>query len=471
MKSQLNIAILAALSFPAFACPSLVVAQSVPATPGAPAMQITPPPPTGQPHLVSAPTPGSSAVAVPLITESVVLSSPVPTVSPTWGYRTAVMGDRIFATGPERAVAAGECGQICMWERSAGVWKANPNLTQLERVTNAAFVLQRLQSGGGQIFTAVDRRDVGTTIRVLEPRDGRVVEVSSLMLPPDADLPTFGSAFSVDASTLAVSSTDLRFNLGDATEKRNRDPKVFIFSRHDSVWSLDGFVKAPATAVGATTDAMWFGNALSVSGDVLAIGSPSTLPVRGTEVMPVSGTSRVMIYRRMTGQWMPEVEISGSSVTPANCFGMEVAVEGDLLAVRGVDSNRAEQPGRVWLFTRKEGKWSFKQELLPAAGITPGRGYGFALRISKGHILIGDATARGADEVDDVSPGMVLVFEERSGTWQNTQRLMPKAPCAPRNFGNDVAADWPLVTVGRPKNERLNLEPGGVYVFDFSTQP
>jgi hypothetical protein len=63
---------------------------------------------------------------------------------------------------------------------------------------------------------------------------------------------------------------------------------------------------------------------------------------------------------------------------------------------------------------------------------------------------------------------MALVFEERNGQWINTKRLMPAAPCVQRSFGNDVAADWPIVVVGRSKNTNLGLEPGGAYVFDLA---
>jgi hypothetical protein len=90
------------------------------------------------------------------------------------------------------------------------------------------------------------------------------------------------------------------------------------------------------------------------------------------------------------------------------------------------------------------------------------------MAISKGHIVLGDSSARGVDETGDATPGMALVFEERNGQWVNTKRLMPAAPCAQRSFGNDVAADWPIVVVGRTKNTNLGLEPGGAYVFDLA---
>jgi hypothetical protein len=81
---------------------------------------------------------------------------------------------------------------------------------------------------------------------------------------------------------------------------------------------------------------------------------------------------------------------------------------------------------------------------------------------------VSSATARAADETGESVTGTVFVFEEKDGKFVNTRRLMPKALCGPRSFGNDVSIDWPLVAVGRPKNERLGLEPGGAYVFDLS---
>ena len=217
-----------------------------------PVRPVPPPPPSNS--LVSAPAPGSTAVALPPQTETWVLNSPVPTVSPTWGYRATVMGERIFVGGPERAVSPGACGQLCMWERVNGEWKADPNLFQVERVGTGAFVLQRLERGGNFIFSAVDRRGPGTSVRVLEPQGGRVVESGSLILPAEADLPSFASSFASDGNAVAIGSADLRFNLKEESLKRNRDPKVFLYSREGSVWKLDGFVKTPAQANGAPAD-------------------------------------------------------------------------------------------------------------------------------------------------------------------------------------------------------------------------
>jgi hypothetical protein len=473
MKNAMSPATVAALAS-SLAASSALAMQGAPASIAAPAQ--APAAPAGQPapapqkdppyYAVSAPTASSPDVALPPRTETACLSSPVPTVSPTWGYRTAVMGTRIFAAGPERAVAPGAIGQLCMWLRDGETWKANPNLMQLERATTGAYGLQRLVRGGDLIFTAMDRRDEGTTIRVLQPTGTTVAEVGSVMLPPGADLPTFGSSYASDGSTLVVGSADVRFNRGDAP--REKDPKVFLFSRKGDVWGVDGFVKSPRPQPGAPADSMWFGVSVAIDGDVLAVGCPHSIPPRPTEKLPDSGYPHVVVFRRSAGQWMPEVDIEGPLFTNDYCFGIDVAVEGDLLAVRSINTENVAAPARVFLFKRAAGKWALKQELVPAKGISRTRAYGLSIAISKGHVLIGDASSRGADETGEIPAGAVLVFEEKGDRFENTLRLMPKQPSAPRSFGLDVSADWPIVAVGRPKNERLGIDPGGAYVFDLS---
>ena len=430
-----------------------------------PVRQDTPSPMT---ELVSAPAGVSAAVALQPTTESAVLSSPVPTVAIVWGFRATIVGGQVVVSGGERATAPGAGGQIAVFRRVDGRWSCDPRLAQLDRLPVGSFFLNRLVRAGSRILTAVDRLDVGTTVRVLEPRDGSIAEVASLRLPAEHDLPTFATSYAGTEDAAFVGSADLRFDLGEASERRSRDPRVFVYSRSGNIWALQGFVRCPAPGPGAAADAMWFGVALAADPDVLAVGQPAALPPRPSETLPTSGKASVHVFRRSANQWLPEARLEGSAVTASPCFGNELAVSGDLLAVRSQDLSSPEGVGSVWLYARRDGKWSFVQELVPAAGISKGRAYGLSLAISGGRVLVGDCTSRGADEIVPVGPGAVLVFEERGGSWTNTLRLMPKEPCGARSFGTDLSAEWPLVAVGRPRKERLGLEPGGAYVFDLT---
>lgn len=452
-----------------FAAAALLAAA--PAAAQQPIPPVAPAPPQRAPlpsALCSAPERADPTVALPFETEAAVLASPVPTISPTWGYRVALLGGALLSSGAERAVAPGPLGQACLWTRGPGGWAADPNLFQLERVPTGAFAFSEIQRAGPFALTAVNTGGKGTSVRVLGASGGRIAEVASLILPADSDLPSFGASFAGDGDTVAVGSADTRFNLKEQSQARERNPRVFLWSRVGTAWRLDGFVRTPPTASGAAIDAMWFGVSVAVSGDTLAVGSPATLMPRPSEVLPRSGVPMVHVFRRAGDRWLPEASLAGTAVTPALCFGLDVVLEGDLLAVRSVDPERSDTPASVWLFRRTNGSWGSPQELLPGKGITRGRGYGLGLAIGGGRVLVGDGTARGADEGAGAVPGMVLVFEERDGRFENTRRLMPRAASASRSFGNDISVEWPLVAVGRPKNETLGLEPGGAYLFDLS---
>ncbi|MBL9142003.1 MAG: hypothetical protein JNK53_09075, partial [Phycisphaerae bacterium] len=109
--------------------------------------------------------------------------------------------------------------------------------------------------------------------------------------------------------------------------------------------------------------------------------------------------------------------------------------------------------------------WRLVNELVPATGLGRSRMYGNRLVISKGRVLVSETTSLALDNGPERSPGMVLVFEERDGRWLNTMRLQPKERGMPNQFGQDIAAMWPWVAVGRVKNEREGIVPGGAYLY------
>jgi hypothetical protein len=105
--------------------------------------------------------------------------------------------------------------------------------------------------------------------------------------------------------------------------------------------------------------------------------------------------------------------------------------------------------------------------LQPGVGVERGRGFGFALQVSGGRVIVGDSSAQ---EGEDKS-GRVFVFERRGTAWVEVTRLKPKVFCGPASFGSAVSAKWPWIVVGRVRSERLGIEPGGAYLFDMTKAP
>lgn len=468
--------------------------------PGAPAAPQAPAPPIGKPpepadlapkpppdyKLVSAPAPvkqeplappslrGSNLTPagvvpagmpyLPPLTETTLLNSPVPTVSPTWGLRVAFVDGQLLACGPERALQGGNHGQLVNWRMTDGAWKANPRSAEVLDLARLDLIFQKCTSGPGTFMTLLERRAGGSVVSVFRPEGAGWSQWATLNQPQGIERPGFGGAISTDGSFAAVSTCDLRVT--DSKPTPSKDPEVFLYSRTPTMWKLDGYVKVPQANPAQPREAMWFGTSVAIDLGTLAIAAPQTIPPRPNEVTPISGDAAVFIYRKAGESWLPEAELKGLDTTTWPCFGMNLALEGDLLAVRAVDPSSATLPAKVWLFQRTGSKWSRLQELVPIDSCLAGRAFGTAMRINKGRIVITDPTAKGLDEAMGPTPGMAFVFERGAdGRFRNTKRLMPKAGCAPSQFGQDVAVDWPMVAIGRVKNETLQLEPGGVYLW------
>jgi hypothetical protein len=438
--------------------------QGAPAAPASPASPAAPPAAPVAPAGQAQPgTPGGAvAPALPKIFETQVVAPPAPTISAVFGQTVGFAGEQLVVTGAVRSPMEGRFGQLANYFLKDGIWTANIGMADVTGVQPRDFTLQRLATAEGVIATCIERiTSAPSTVAVLEPSGSDWVQTAVLAPPHATPRPGFGSAMATDGSTVAVASVDLRFTQKTGLPIEN--PEIFCFTKKDGTWQLDSKVMVPP-ASNKPRVSYWFGTAMDMDKDVMAVGSPAMIVPRKHEATPSSGESFVFVFRRGADGWQLEASINGASVTPFAGFGSKVAIEGDLLAVRASDMPADSSPARVFMFRREGTAWKPAGELVPAAGIAAGRTFGNSLTISKGRVLVSETHTMTADNGPDRSPGMVLVFEYRDGSWANTMRLQPKEPCNPNSFGQGVAANWPWVAVNRIKNEREGI-PGGAYLY------
>jgi hypothetical protein len=432
------------------AVPSSAPAPARPA--GDPGVAVPPPPPP----------PPTEMPVLPKIFETQLVEPPSPTISMLFGQRVGAANGQFLVSGPVRATFDGRFGQLANYTLADGIWTANRQMADVDGAKGRDFVMQRLAAAGQVAAVSIERQGpMLSSVAVLEPEGVNWVQRALLTSPPTLPRPGFGSAIATDGQTIAVAAVDLRFT--DKPGMPIDNPEVHLFSRKGGAWEREGTVMLPP-ASNKTRVAYWFGASLAMDTGVLAVGCPGSIPPRAHEMTPSTGECFVFVFRKGADGWRLEAEIDGSKVTPIQGFGSQVAIEGDLLAVRALQLADDREPSRVFLYRRIEGSWRPAGELVPAQGLGRTRSFGTKIAISKGRVLVSELSALAADNGPNPSLGMVLVFEEREGTWVNTMRLQPKAPCMPGQFGQDIAAMWPWVAVGRVKNERENI-PGGAYLY------
>ena len=408
------------------------------------------------------PTPRLDMPAGSAMTETQVVQCPLPAVSPAFGNVIDFAGDRLLLTGACIVRAPGADGQVATFEAHPdGTWRTQADMPQVTGLRPEDFVLQRIACNADTLVTPITRKSGSSELVWFHRTDEKQVwkQSGSIKAPPGATRVNFGGAIAMQGDTLAVGEVSVRPNLKDADYLTC--PKVYLFQRTAEGWTPQGSLQRDEAK-----HPWWFGAAIAVSGDTVAVGYPAALqPFQTQKVRASDESPMVCVYRRVDGKWSLEQQVTSSGVSSHFGFGNRVALEGDLMAVQSL--NPFADGADVFVYRRVGRTWTIEAQLLPGAGVKRGRGFGFALAVSEGRVIVGDSSA---DEDGD-KVGRAFVFERRETGWMEVTRLKPKMFAAPASFGTAIAAKGPWIAVGRVRNERLGVEPGGAYLYDMRKAP
>lgn len=243
----------------------------------------------------------------------------------------------------------------------------------------------------------------------------------------------FGASVSLWVDTLAVGAINedsaVRVIDGDDTDNgKSNSGAVFIFTRSDSVWSQQAYIKS------SNSDANdQFGTVVSLSGDTLAVGVPledsSDKGIGGSGNDNIIATSgAVYIFTRGSGIWSQQTYIKASNAQFEDNFGVSLALSGDTLAVGadfedssdiGMNGDEAlddaQESGAVYLFTRTGGIWS-QYAYLKASNTEFDDRFGASVDLSGDTLAVGasledsDIDGVGGIESDNAALGSGAVY-------------------------------------------------------------
>lgn len=306
---------------------------------------------------------------------------------------------------------------------------------------------------------------------------------------------SFGSsvALSADGNTLAVgapvegsAATGVNDTLvGQANDSARGAGAVYVFTRVDTVWQQQAYIKA------SNTDS-WdeFGGVVSLSadGNTLAVGADaedSVINVVNAPLMSQMDNSAdyagaVYIFTRVDTTWQQQAYIKASNAEVGDQFGWSVALSGDgnTLAVgapfedsaaAGVNNtfveqadNSASAAGAVYVFTRSNSTWQ-QQAYIKASttDISDQFGWSVSLSIDGNTLAVGapkeDSAARGVNDTltgqannVDAEAGAAYVFARVNSSWQQQAYVKASNTDAGDLFGSSVAlsSDGNTLAVG-----------------------
>ncbi len=216
----------------------------------------------------------------------------------------------------------------------------------------------------------------------------------------------------------------------------SQDPRSWTWSEEAWLTADEGYWAAD------------FGLAVSLSGDTVLIGAPST--------NDNSGCAYVLV--RDGSSWSQQAVLVPSVPLPEEWFGLSVSLDGERALIGASGFVFTTLPGAVYVFERTGTTWSEQARLTPSDA-TPSMRFGDAVSLD------GDLALVGAPWKDTVlvSDGAVYVFARSGSSWVEQAKLTASAGNS-NLLGAAVSLSGDHALVGAP-GSRPPFGGGAAYVF------
>lgn len=314
----------------------------------------------------------------------------------------------------------------------------------------------------------------------------------------------FGTSVAVDGDTIVVGAP-----LEDTIEGDAGAAYVFVRNPATGVWSQQALLVS-----NKIKNNDFFGTAVAVSGNWVAIGSPNDdSPARGVNHIPEAGLLDIinagavyMFERDQTGVWTEKAFVKSHDRNQSHVFGTNIAMRGDRLAVgvptvsvsgTGVNQlfgNTVTESGSAYVFERNThtNRWSqtavIKPELFEVADL-----FGQSISLGDGFLVVGatgeDSIATGINgnandntaSVSGPSVGAAYLFvlDADHATWIEKAYLKASNSAAGDAFGASVAAGdgWFAVAATDEDSNAVGINgdqtsnsagnSGACYIYEF----
>jgi FG-GAP repeat len=334
--------------------------------------------------------------------EGDVLPVPEAKVEDPFGISMAADGATIVVGAQFAHDRATNAGLAYVFERRGQRWHQAGTLYASDAAADDQFGLTVSVSGNTIVVGARLRDDRGhdAGAAYLFERSGGVwAEVAKLTASDAAPGDLFGRA-SLDGDTLIVSA--------DLNDDRGRSAgKAYVYQRQrPGTWAEAAILHA---SDGAAGDELGITLALN--------GRTAVFAAMGRDGS-VADSGAAYVFEEEDGRWTETARLEPGDATPAHAFGLAIAAAHETIVI-GAPYHAAagERAGAVYVFERRDGRWTETAKLTPSDP-APGRGFGATVAVSNGTIVVG---VRGA--ANGRNPGAVYVFERRSGKWVEAARL------------------------------------------------
>ncbi len=368
--------------------------------------------------------------------------------------------------------------------------KLLPNVSSVNGRFGTALALSGDTAIIGAPFAAPNNVIIGAAYVFVRDATGAWSQQQILTAPDGATLDQFGASVALFGNRALVGAP------GDDNESGTDAGAAYLFTRVGAVWSLEKKLLAAASPTDVSVNAPapndQFGVTVALDADTALVGAPHHLLYNDLEsgaiysfaqlssgwaqsqVLKVSNKNGHLGHAMALAQNVLAFSVDPSTVvanptvvvfywstksgaTWPSARGMAIpAPSGSVVALSEsytlIKSDSVGVPGRVFVCTADNSGISHQLlATLSASDGTANDGFGSALAVSGGTLLIGNAS------------GAVYVFSGSDSTWKQVQKLAATDGQATDGFGSAVAVAGTVALVGAP----VNLAQGAVYAEEF----
>ncbi|CAK8712589.1 hypothetical protein GMJAKD_01850 [Candidatus Electrothrix aarhusensis] len=274
----------------------------------------------------------------------------------------------------------------------------------------------------------------GSAYVFLRNGNGEWAQQAKLLPDDGGDYDTFGHSVSVSGDVVVVGA------IFDG-EKETNSGSAYVFVRNgDGSWSQESKLLPDDEE----TDVL-FGCAVSVFGDTIVIGSKQD---NGNGNGIYSGSSYVFV-RNKSGSWVKQAKLLPGDGAAYSYFGNSVSISGNIVIIGDsldttIDNGNCS--GSAYVFIRDElGNWSQEAKLLPTDGDADDR-FGNSVAIDGSTAIIGPYN----DDDNGSNTGSAYIFvRDGTGIWSQQKKLLPPEDFVFVNtFGTSVSLSGGTAVVG-----------------------
>jgi FG-GAP repeat len=230
---------------------------------------------------------------------------------------------------------------------------------------------------------------------------------------------------------------------------------AYVFARTNGVWAPQAKLVAADPLYFA-----WFGIAVAIHGDTVVVGAANDAVLYP---LPYSRPGSAYVFVRTGNTWTQQAKLRAADAASQDWFGRAVAISGDTIAVGAYrdDFSGLTDAGSASIFIRSGTTWT-QQAKLTASDAESNAQFGWNLALD-GHTLAIGAPQQTTPAGSYV--GQAYVFARQGATWSEQSRIRPPNNVATNYFGESMAVSGNMMLIGALYDPAGSTGVGSVYSY------